>query len=314
MKTTKKYSIFIDTKLDTTQNPSNFNVRLNNWFVRNKIKMNDGANDNWYLSVKTFSMFNSFSNITTGINDTIVLYVEKSGGASDLLSDLTNANEYNSIQIILEQGNPNVLDIQTKLNSILNTYDLECVYQDYNSKFLIRCKELSTDLRKRYFLFKNTYDLLGFEKDKLYKLDNNAIATKSFISEKPVNLMADRLIKLSFGSNSDIRLKDMNYCNHLDIFNECNMFYLQPVNVPSYELIYYEKSTENLIPIELLGNSIRNIELLARNQDGHIIEGLSNYIMVLELIHIKEYDYVKKIHDIVKQLYLWIAVFLKNRI
>ena len=62
------------------------------------------------------------------------------------------------------------------------------------------------------------------------------------------------------------------------------------------------------------GTDIRNIEILARNQDNEIIEGLNNYIMVLELINIKEVDYEKRIYNVLKEIYLWIATFLRYRI
>ena len=100
----------------------------------------------------------------------------------------------------------------------------------------------------------------------------------------------------------------------MSVYDECNHFFLMPVNVQSYELMYYQRTTEDLIPIELLGNTIRNIEILARNQDGAEIEGLSNYIMILELIQVKKWNYEKKIYDVLKQIYLWVASFLKWRI
>jgi hypothetical protein len=307
MKLTKKHTIFIDTKLDTTQNPSNFNVRLNNWFVRNNIKNNDGADNEWFLSVKTFSMFNSFSNITTGSNDKVVLYVAKTLSAGGL-----NAWDYTKHEITIPPGNPNVINIQDFLNNELNAFELECAYQDYDSKYLFRNKQLSTDKKKKFIEFENTYDLFGMTKGKYYALDNNAI--KTFKSDKNVNLMDDRLVKMSLGTNSDIRLRDMHFCNHMNVYDECNHFFLMPVNVASYELMYYQRISKDLIPIELLGNSIRNIEILARNQNGDIIEGLNDYIMVLELIQVKTWNYEKKIYNVLKEIYMWIASYLQWRI
>ena len=313
MKIKKTHTIFIDTKLDPTQEPSNFNVRLNNWFVRDNILNNDRATKSeWFISIKTFSMFNSFSNISKGINDKITLYVSIGPSTDDLLPNLSNAFKYIKYEIIIPTGNPNVINIQNEINKIINTYELQCSYQDYNSTFLFKNTPLSTDKKKKYIIFNTTYDMLGFTKEKLYFLDN--LTNTEFVSEKPVNLMADRLIKFSLGNNSDIRLRNMNYCNHNTIYDDCSMFFLQAVNVQSYELIYYQRTTDDLIPIELLGNSIRNIEILARNQDNDKIEGLSNYIMVLELINIKEYDYQKKIYDVLFQIYMWVATFLRGYI
>jgi len=316
MKVKKTHQIFIDTKLDVSQNPSNFNVRLNNWFVRNNILNTDTATNNkWYISVKTFSMINSFSNITKGINDKIVLYTAKLDVSPDLQQDLSNATtDYVKTEIILPEGNPNVIDIRDTLNTALNVPNTEilCKFNNIDCKYEFSAVQTSTYTNKRYILFENTYDLLGFEKDKLYLIDN--AANVKFKSSKPVNLLADRLIKFSLGNNSDIRLKNMNYCNHSSLYDECNMFALFPVNVQSYELIYYQRTTEDLIEVELLGNSIRNIEVLARNQDNSIIEGLSNYIMVLDIINIKEYDYQKRIYDVLFEIYMWIGTFLRRYI
>jgi len=73
MTETKIHTIFIDTKIDKSQNPSNFKVKLNNWFLRNNIKNNDGSKSEWFISIKTVTMLNSFSNVSTGINDKIIL-------------------------------------------------------------------------------------------------------------------------------------------------------------------------------------------------------------------------------------------------
>ena len=322
MELTKKHTIFIDTKMDDKQKPSNFRVKVNNWFIRNNIKNNDGASNEWYMSVKTFSMFNSFSNITTGLNDKVILYVGKNLNSPELtFSDLSPSpgvlgphkiNDYDKYELTIPPGNPNVANIRDFLNTELAVYGIECIYRDYDSKYVFKNIATSTDKKRKYIIFENTFDLLGMEKDKLYLLDN-AVNTK-FESTKNVNLLADRLVKFSLGNNSDIRLKNTNYCNHMSVYDECNHFFLMPVNVQSYDLMYYQRTTEDLIPIELLGNTIRNIEILARNQDGGEIEGLSNYIMILELIQVKKWNYEKKIYDVLKQIYLWVASFLKWRI
>ena len=116
----KIHSIFIDTKIDKSQNPSNFKVKLNNCFLRNNIKNNDGGKSEWFISVKTLTMMNSFSNVTTDINDKIILYVEKNLN-SDELEIGTNDSNYNKHIFLLQEGNPNVIDIQKKLNVFLKT-------------------------------------------------------------------------------------------------------------------------------------------------------------------------------------------------
>ena len=202
-------------------------------------------------------------------------------------------------------GNPNVLDIQTRLNVFLNPYELECEYFSYDSTYYFRNIDTSVDTRKKYLLFKNTYDFLGFKENDYYYLNNSD--KKEFKSVFNINVMADRLLKFSIGGCSDFSLKHSNYCNHnmeSSMFSDCNMFHLQVVNCLPYELIHYERQTENLIPIELHGNSINNFEILVRNQDGDPVEGLADYIMVLEFIQMKSWNYEQKIYKILKDIYL----------
>ena len=135
MKEKKTHTIFIDTKIDKSQNPSNFKVRLNNCFLRNNIKNNDGAKGEWFMSIKTVTMINSFSNVSTGINDKIILYVAKDENRPVLQIGI-NDYDYDEHSFILPEGNPNVLEISKKLNVFLLKHKIECVYDNYNSTFV----------------------------------------------------------------------------------------------------------------------------------------------------------------------------------
>jgi len=309
----KIHSIFIDTKIDKSQNPSNFKVKLNNCFLRNNIKNNDGGKSEWFMSIKTVTMINSFSNVSTGINDEIILYVAKDKNRP-VLQIGTNDNDYDKHSFILPEGNPNVIEIRRKLNVFLLTHKLECLYDSYNSTFVFQNLKTSNDLKKIYFDFSNTYDLLGFTEGSLYLLNNSD--KKSFRSNRNVNLLADRLIKFSLGSNSDFCIKNMSYCNHglTGIFSECNTFFMLPINALPYDVISYERAAKNLIPIELYKNSIKDFEIIARNNDNGEIEGLADYIMVIEFTQIKTFNYEYKIYKIIKEIYLWLSMFLRNRI
>lgn len=314
MKQKKTHSIYIDTKIDKTQNASNFKVKLNNWFLRNNIKNNDGSKSEWFISIKTLAMLNSFSNISAGINDAVILYVAKDLIKPELVLG-ANDGDYDVFEYKLPVGNPNVIDIQQRLNLFLSLYGLECAYFNYDSTYIFKNLIPSLDNRKKYLLFKNTFDLLGFEEDVLYYLNNTT--KKEFKSNHAINVMADRLLKFSIGGNSDFSLKHSNYCNHnleSKMFSDCNMFHLQVVNCLPYDLIHYERSCNNLTPIELHGNTINNFEILVRNQDGDDVEGLSNFIMVLEFINIKTWNYEQKIFKILLDIYLWVASFLEYRI
>jgi len=80
-----------------------------------------------------------------------------------------------------------------------------------------------------------------------------------------------------------------------------------------YEIIHYERKTVNYIPIELHKNNITNFEILTRNQDNSEIEGLGDYIMVLEFINIKRVDYMARILQLLELIYFWIAKYLLKK-
>lgn len=307
----KTYSVFIDTKIDKSQHPSNFKVKLNNSFLRDKILNNEKCKSDWYVSMKSLAMINSFLNVSSGINDKIVLYVAKDDTKPELQLGVNEA-DYEKYEITIPVGNPNVNDLKSIINIAIKPYEMECSYINYNSTFRFYNLPSSTDLRKKVFLFENTYDLLGFKENELYTLDNSTL--KQFDSENNVNLMADRLIKFSIGGNSDFAIKHVNYCNHMSgIFSDCNMFHLQPVISLPYDIMYYERSTENLIPIELYKNNITDFEIIVRNNDNQKVEGLSDYIMILDFVNIKTYNYEYKIYKLLKELYLWIGMTIMKR-
>lgn len=312
MKEKKTHTIFIDTKIDKNQDPSKFKVRINDWFLRNNIKNNDGAKSEWFLSVKTLSMLNSFSNVSKNINDKIELYVAKDDTKPDLQIG-TNDTDYDKYEYIIPEGNPNVIDISTRVSAFLKPYSLECVYDNYDSKFEFKNINGSTDTKKKYLRFPNTYDLLGFTDGSIYVLNNTVF--KSFKSDRNVNMMADRLVKFSLGGNSDFAVKDMSYCNHglAGIFSTCNVFFMMPVNVNPYSVIHYERGFENLIPIELYKNNIREFEIIVTNNDNDGIEGLADWVMVLEFVQIKTWNYEMKIYKILKELYMWVAMTISNK-
>jgi len=88
---------------------------LNDWFLRNNIKDNDGAKSEWFMSIKTVTMMNSFSNVSTGINDKIIWYVAKDVNKPELQLGINEA-DYDKHIFFLPEGNPNVFEISKKLN------------------------------------------------------------------------------------------------------------------------------------------------------------------------------------------------------
>ena len=322
MREENKFSVYIDTSSDKEQsNPSKFKVKLNNWFLRNNIKNSDNSKKDWYVSVKSLAMLNSFSNITYDINDSVVIYEQLNSAASppDTLSYPYGIHtDYTIHTIRLDEGNPNVVDLQRQINDKLigvGLSDIVFAYSKYDSKFKVSIKSSST--KTVYIWFLNSNELFGFKKDNLYQLRPVALGAQSIfhVSSSNVNLHSDRLIRFEIAGNSDFRLKNTNYCNVLyGSFQDCNIFHLQAVNVLPYDLIYYTRNTDEMIPIELHKNSITDFQINVANQDGDNIEGLADWIMVLEFTQVKTWNYDVKIYNVLKELYLWIAMFFRNKI
>jgi hypothetical protein len=315
MREENKYTVFIDTSSDKTQNPSKFKIKLNNWFMRNNIKNSDSSKKDWYISVKSLAILNSFSNVSRGINDSIDIYEQITPGAT---APNVNANvmaHYKLYSIVLDEGNPNVASLQKQINDKLTAeglVDIKFSYSSYNSKFTVSINNANTKVF--YIHFKNSFELFGFEKDVYYLLflgGNN----ESAVSYTNVNLLSDRLIKFELAPNSDFRIKNTHYSNiTYGWFQDCNIFHLQPVNVDPYRLIYYTRSTNELLPIELHKNSITDFQINVINQDSDDIEGLAHWIMVLEFTQVKTWNYDIKIYNVIKEMYLWIAMFFRNKI
>jgi hypothetical protein len=316
MREENKYTVYIDTFSDSNQNPSKFKVKLNNWFLRNNIKNSDNSKKEWFMSVKSLAMMNSFNNITKDINDTIVVYKAKN------LQNITPPNELNGLQktqlydiyeLKLAEGNPNVKELETDTNKLFTTNSLQLTikYLAYSSKFQITIQASAPGVY--YIHFYLASGLYGFDRNKYYRLVGGV--GNSITSETNVNLLYDRLLKFELAVNSDFRIKNMNYSNiQFNWFQDCNIFHLQSVNVDPYRLIYYTRNTDELIPIELHKNSITDFQINVSNQDGNNIEGLAHWIMVLEFTQVKTWNYDVKIYNVLKELYLWIAMFFRNKI
>ena len=316
MKEENKYLVYIDTFSDKAQNPSKFKIKLNNWFMRNNIKNSDISKKEWFMSVKSLAMLNSFNNITKDINDTIIVYKAKlpqNNTPPNELTALQQLTMYDIYELKLDEGNPNVTSLETAINALLITNNLgfRFKYLPYSSKFEITIQQANPHFY--YIHFYSASVLFGFDANTYYPLFGGVYDKAK--SETNVNLLSDRLLKFELASNSDFRIKNMNYTNiNFNWFQDCNIFHLQPVNVDPYRLIYYTRSTNELMPIELHKNSITDFQINVINQDGDEIEGLAHWIMVLEFTQVKTWNYDMKIFNIVKEIYLWIAMFFRNKI
>ena len=243
------YTIFIDTR-NKNQDPSNFNVSLPDYFVRTSIK-NDDKDHDWYISVKNFSMLNSFNNITRDINDQIILYEEITAGSiqSDPTYETIDTSLFTKQTLRIPEGNPSAQDVETEFNTLFETaHGIKISFKLYNSKYTL---EVSADrVKKQYLLFPTlTAKLFGFQVNTLIPLYTQA--SHIYQANAPCNMIGDYLLLFSIDQTSDFKLQYQNYTNvYYDSFNDTNIFHIQPINAYPYDLIYYQKSYQDLIPIQ----------------------------------------------------------------
>ena len=311
----KKHTIFVDTK-HNNQNPSQFKIKLPDYFIRNPSNRN--VKCDWYLSLKNFAMINSFSNISSGINDSIVLFQERvADSVVDIpltLADIDSAL-FEAIEIVIPEGNPNVNELEDKFNELLAPYNIEATYVSYNSSFrfdiLFPFANMGQPILKKFLYFKTSYELFGMRQDHIYPFyDLTHNPTTSFTN---VNLLGDYLLKFHINSQSDFKLKNTNYCNMGTNFRECDLFFMLNINVLPYDVIYYQRTTEDLIPIQLFKDTINEFQINITNQDNQAIEGLADWQGSIELICVEKQEHIAKILDLLKHIYLWIGTYFSKK-
>jgi len=248
------YNILIDTKLKKQQNGTCV------FLEDNHLKIEDydsNKKHKWYKQIDSFSIMNSFSNITSGINDTIILYREKIGLSTPfittrnfILNDHIDYFEVGKI-ITIPPGNPSIDELIKFIDDELFLYDITIKYDDYSSKF------------------------------SFYSIDENPsdVIVKSEIS---INLNSDYRINLAIGNDSDFSTKktysNYNSDDNFLISNICKTFI---VNVEQYQIYTYNRKINEPIEIFLVKNYIQNFEIVLTNQDGHPIEELNYYTLCL---------------------------------
>lgn len=307
------YSVFIDTR-NQTDDPSNFVVRLPDYFIRTSIKNDLNNNYQWYISIRNFSMFNSFSNVSKDINDVIVLYEEISAGSITVdpqsLDDL-NPSLFNKTIYRIREGNPNTEHLKDVFNGLFQTKNITIEFDSYDSTFKI--KTTTTSTVKRYLCFETSSVLFGFDKDTLYSVYEN---NSTHSSIKPCNVQGDYSLNFLIDQRSDFKLKNVNYTNiYYDNFNDSNIFFNIPINVLPYELIYYNRSSlDDMIAIEPYRRTINEFRINIRNQDNTEIEGLTDWQMTIDFIKVKKNNELKVLVDYVKLIYMWIGSYFNRSI
>jgi len=294
-----KINIYINSKnRDLSEQISNFTVRI----PQNLLRLEHG--EYFTLNVNGFYCYNSWFNCIDGFNNDFQIVIKN------------NNNE--TIQIIhykLNDGNPNVNDVKSNMNSLLLNKVLVS-YDKQRNKFLFkRTLPVSTENYTMYLRVINCEDFLGF-----YKSDRNKDIllpySENVFSNNTINIIGDEAIIIKI--NGDCILAGNTVDNFgTETFEPSKIIFMKPIDVPSNGLLQYNNDDGG----DSFQYRLANVEqitwftLTVHNQDDEIIPNFSDYILLLQFIRHKTEDgkiesLLNTLIDYVKQIYLLMSHFL----
>ena len=294
-----KINIYINSKnRDLNEQISNFTVRI----PQNLLRLEQG--EYFTLNVNGFYCYNSWFNCIDGFNNDFQIVIKN------------NNNE--TIQIIhykLNDGNPNVNDVKSNMNSLLLNKVLVS-YDKQRNKFLFkRTLPVSTENYTMYLRVINCEDFLGF-----YKSDRNKDIllpySENVFSNNTINIIGDEAIIIKI--NGDCILAGNTVDNFgTETFEPSKIIFMKPIDVPSNGLLQYNNDDGG----DSFQYRLANVEqitwftLTVHNQDDEIIPNFSDYILLLHFIRHKSEDgkiesLLNTLIDYVKQIYLLMSHFL----
>ena len=212
----------------------------------------------------------------------------------------------------LQDGNPNVNDVRTNLNSILlNKVAIQ--YDRIRNKFIYkRTLPITTDNFKMYLRIINSEDFLGF-----YKSDRDKLILLPYFSNtysnSIVNISGDEAIIIKI--SGDCILSGNTVDNFgITTYQPSNIIFMKPIDVASNGLLKYSNEDGGDSFQYRIANieQITYFELTIHNQDDEFIPNFSDYILLLQFVrHTTEENklnsLLETLIDYVKQIYLRIS-------
>jgi hypothetical protein len=294
-----KINIYINSKnRDLNEQISNFTVRI----PQNLLRLEHG--EYFTLNVNGFYCYNSWFNCIDGFNNDFQIVIKNN-----------NNETIQTIHYKLNDGNPNVNDVKSNMNSLLLNKVLVS-YDKQRNKFLFkRTLPVSTENYTMYLRVINCEDFLGF-----YKSDRNKDIllpySENVFSNNTINIIGDEAIIIKI--NGDCILAGNTVDNFgTETFEPSKIIFMKPIDVPSNGLLQYNNDDGG----DSFQYRLANVEqitwftLTVHNQDDEIIPNFSDYILLLQFIRHKTEDgkiesLLNTLIDYVKQIYLLMSHFL----
>jgi hypothetical protein len=291
-----KINIYINSKnRDPSESISNFTVRI----PQNLLRLQQ--NEYFTLNVNGFYCYNSWYNCIDGFNNEFQIIIKNSD------DEIFEIHKYN-----LNDGNPNVNDVKTNLNTLL-VNKINVTYDKTRNKFIFkRTLPVSTDYHRMYLKIINSEDFLGF-----YKNDRNVEILLPYLqnlySNSVVNILGDEAVIIKI--NGDCILAGNTVDNFgTETYEPSNIIFMKPIDVPSNGLLEYNNEDGG----DSFQYRLANVEqitwftLTVYNQDDELIPNFSDYILLLQFIRHKTEEgkleiILNSLLDYVKQIYLLIS-------
>jgi hypothetical protein len=291
-----KINIYINSKnRDPSESISNFTVRI----PQNLLRLQQ--NEYFTLNVNGFYCYNSWYNCIDGFNNEFQIIIKNSD------DEIFEIYKYN-----LNDGNPNVNDVKTNLNTLLIN-KINVTYDKTRNKFIFkRTLPVSTDYHTMYLKIINSEDFLGF-----YKNDRNVEILLPYLqnlySNSVVNILGDEAVIIKI--NGDCILAGNTVDNFgTETYEPSNIIFMKPIDVPSNGLLEYNNEDGG----DSFQYRLANVEqitwftLTVYNQDDELIPNFSDYILLLQFIRHKTEEgkleiILNSLLDYVKQIYLLIS-------
>jgi len=294
-----KINIYINSKnRDLSEQISNFTVRI----PQNLLRLESG--EYFTLNINGFYCYNSWFNCIDGFNNEFQIIIKND-----------NNEIVETIIYKINDGNPNVNDVRTNLNTLLLN-KIIVSYDKQRNKFLFkRTLPVSTQNYTMYLKIINCEDFLGY-----YKSDRNIEILLPYYqnvsSNNIINILGDEAIIIKI--NGDCILAGNTVDNFgTETYEPSNIIFMKPIDVPSNGLLQYNNEDGG----DSFQYRLANVEqitwftLTVHNQDNELIPNFSDYILLLQFIRHKTEEgkieiLLNTLVDYVKQIYLLVSHFL----
>lgn len=275
------FNIFID----SSNFKQNNKVECNFDEYITKYKKSKFYNSKWYISVKSFFIYNNFVNVQQGVNNKLIVY--HLNGSDPLYTpstidtlDLTKVNVLNTLN--LPDGSPNLNLLMKEFNNNFEiAFNLKITFNEYDYKLQIENSRVS----KVFIYFGISHKLFGFENDKIYTIENGNTLTADY----PPNLMNDQQIIFNLNIESDIHLKNNSYDNiNKDKFILNQIFHNQYINTLPTSVISYSRQCDDKKEIIFDKQTLRKLVIDVVTNDYDMEAKIPAWRMELEII--QEFD------------------------